>query len=186
MKNIGKRTMVLLLALWLLTVSMMGVLPVAADGADTDLLVYEIVDGAAVITGCDTSIEGLLVFPEDIEGCPITTIGEKAFVDCVELTYVVIPETVTTIGKSAFYSCKNLIEVEIPASVTSIGDDVFGNCTSLTSIPVVEDNPAYCDKDGVLYTKDQTQLLRMPSRHGTASYVIPDSVTTISSRAFFG
>ena len=63
----------------------------------------------------------------------VTTIGDSAFQDCVDLTAVTIPAYVTAIGKHAFSYCKALTEVTIPASVTSIGQS-FNDCTSLVSL----------------------------------------------------
>ena len=39
-----------------------------------------------------------------------------------------IPDNVTTIGDRAFEGCNNLTSVTIPNSVTSIGDEAFYGC----------------------------------------------------------
>ena len=58
----------------------------------------------------------------------VTSIGDKAFYDCYQLTSVTIPNSVTSIGESAFYNCNNLTSVTIPNSVTSIGNGAFSGC----------------------------------------------------------
>ena len=45
-----------------------------------------------------------------------------------------IPNSVTSIGDRAFGYCSNLTSVTIPNSVTSIGDMAFENCSSLTYV----------------------------------------------------
>ena len=64
----------------------------------------------------------------------VTSIGDRAFCNCYNLTSIEIPNSVTSIGNSAFAHCDNLTSIEIPNSVTSIGEKAFYNCFSVTSI----------------------------------------------------
>ena len=115
----------------------------------------------------------------------ITSISSYAFFDCSNLTSVEIPNSVTSIGEGAFYSCSGLTSVTIPNSVTSIGRMAFYTCSSLTSIDVAIDNTNYSSIDGVLFNKDQTSLIQYPGAKQGA-YTIPNSVTSIGERAFYG
>ncbi len=54
----------------------------------------------------------------------LTTIGEGAFRNCVNLQKVLIPDSVTSIGAGAFAGCTNLQEVVLPASA-AIAPDAF-------------------------------------------------------------
>jgi len=74
--------------------------------------------------------------PPTFEGIPVTSIGERAFVECTSLTRITIPNSVTSIGDSAFIDCTSLTGVTIPNSVTSIGDGAFVGCTGLTGITI--------------------------------------------------
>ena len=114
----------------------------------------------------------------------IITIGERAFEDCWKLTSVVIPDSVTTIGKGAFEWCESLTSVVIGGSVTTIGEDAFYWCTSLTSITVSENNTAYKDINGNLYTKDGKTLVQYAIGKTATIFTIPDGVETIGSSAF--
>lgn len=58
----------------------------------------------------------------------VTNIGDRAFLDCLYLTSITIPNSVASIGFEAFYNCSNLTSVTIPNSVTSIGVEAFYNC----------------------------------------------------------
>lgn len=66
----------------------------------------------------------------------VTSIGELAFVDCYDLTSVIIPSSITSIGESAFAYCSSLTSIDIPSSVISIGEVAFGHCSSLTTIDI--------------------------------------------------
>lgn len=76
--------------------------------------------------------EGIVCLPYGL-----TTIEEDAFLDCQEITKVIIPNTVRTIERSAFSCCYSLTEIEIPNSVTSIGEAVF-SYSGLTRIDLPE------------------------------------------------
>jgi len=113
----------------------------------------------------------------------VRTIGEYAFGHCIGLTDVDIPDSVTEIERSAFYGCRGLTEMSIPDSVTQIGGNIFCQCRRLRSIHVAENNPAYCDIDGVLYSKDREKLIEFPSAYAT-EYNIPEGVRSIGAFAF--
>ncbi len=66
----------------------------------------------------------------------VTSIGERAFEDCTNLTSIDIPNSVTSIGEEAFVGCEALTSITIPDSVTTIGDYAFSGCDSLTSINI--------------------------------------------------
>ena len=116
----------------------------------------------------------------------VTSIGYRAFYGCTSLTSITIPNGVTSIGTSAFSGCTSLTSITIPDSVTSIGWHAFSGCTSLVSINVADNNQVYCDIDGVLFNKDKTELVQYPAGKTSASYSIPNSVTSIGYRAFYG
>jgi hypothetical protein len=98
---------------------------------------------------------------------------------------VVIGNSVRSIGYGAFGGCTSLISVSIPSSVTSIGHFVFGLCAGLSSIAVSALNPTYSSADGLLFNKNQTQLILCPPGR-SGSYVIPNSITGIEAKAFYG
>ena len=75
-----------------------------------------------------------VVIPAEVNGLPVTQIGDSAFTQNDMLRSVVIPEGVTIIGKEAIKSCYRLETVVLPRSLHTIRDNAFRSCSSLTSI----------------------------------------------------
>jgi len=97
---------------------------------------YVLEDGGATITGYVEELSGDLVIPSELDGHPVTSIGEWAFKDCISLTGLTIGSNVASIGDLAFFACESLISVTLPDSVTSIGSLAFADCFSLSSVTI--------------------------------------------------
>ena len=102
----------------------------------------------------------------------VTSIGDKAFYKCSDLTSVTIPNSVISIGKEAFYGCNGLKSITIPNSVTSIAEGSFWCCYGLTSVTIPNSVTSIGDW-GFSYCN-------------FTSITIPNSVTSIGKDAFFG
>lgn len=76
-----------------------------------------------------------------------TTIGNEAFADS-SVEYVELFGSITTIGEGAFRNCLNLKTLTLPASLTSIGEGALDGCNNLTELIVLCD-PAILP-DGLL------------------------------------
>lgn len=113
--------------------------------------------------------------PDEYEGVPVTKIADFA---AVNLEYV----TKVSIGKN----------------VKEISDWAFANSKKITEFSVDEENPYFSSIDGVIYTEDMKILLFYPASGGiitekdadgneikSISYVIPEGVETIRSKAFY-
>lgn len=147
--------------------------------------------------------DAVVNIPSEINGTPVTTIGNAAFRDS-SVTSVTIPASVTEIGANAFAGCTNL------TSVTYGGD--WSNLTIQSGNPAVQDaaNEQLFDFE---FTPDNTAVIvtnykyngaaadvTIPSRYkgkpvttighaaffnsAVTSVTIPDSVTSISDDAF--
>ncbi len=114
----------------------------------------------------------------------VTSIGAYAFRDCLSLTNVTLPDGVTTIGDLAFTGCDSLTSITIPASVTDIVTADAFNAASLTDIYVDSGSERYTSVDGVLFSKDMTELICYPHGKTATSYAIPNTVKTINYSAF--
>ncbi len=75
--------------------------------------------------------------------------------------------------------------ITIGNNVTNMEEVDLSHCTSLTDFIVDENNKKYCSVDGVLYNKNQTEIIKFPKGRNDTSYVIPNSVTSIGEDAFY-
>ena len=68
----------------------------------------------------------------------VTSIGDYAFLGCVNLTDITIPDSVTRIGSDAFNGCTGLTEITIPGSIAEISMNAFTDCTGLMNVEIQE------------------------------------------------
>ena len=96
----------------------------------------------------------------------------------------IIENGVTSLGKYAF-SGSSVSSLSLSESVTQIAFNAFNNCYNLQNFEVNSKNPAFCSVDGVLFSKDQTTIVRFPRGRG-GEYIIPKGVTIVGDGAFNG
>ena len=176
-------------------------------------------DGNGVLTGLvDTDYTGELVIPEYVAGeriisigttalwdCyftsitipdSVTSIGDGAFYDCIDLASIYMPDSIISIGEHAFYGCNSLTSVTIPDSVTSIGNNAFEYCLGLTSINIP--NGVTNISEYTFYGCSNLTSITIPNNvtsiengafydcSNLTSITIPNSVTSIGNGAFYG
>jgi len=148
-------------------------------------LEYEIVGGRSVTITRYTGDATILSIPAQIQGLPVTAIGDRAFYNCISLTSITIPSSIISIGDYAFSECSGLTSIAIPSSVTYISDRAFWACYYLTSITVDDRNSAYASIDGVLFDKNIRTIIKFPAGKIAGNYSIPSSVTSITGDDVF-
>ncbi len=123
----------------------------------------------------------------------LTKIENSTFSDCTSLREITIPDSVTSIGGSAFSGCTSLESITIGSGVEQLDVDAFFkysnapvSCRRLANITVSPENKTYSSVDGVLFNKDKSELLAYPIGNKRSSYTIPDGVTKIDQKAFYG
>lgn len=114
----------------------------------------------------------------------ITTLSSSIFHGCKCLRNIHIPDTVTEIGAFAFQNCINIEEIIIPQNVSVIRNEVFDGCINLKDIIVDEYNKYFVSNNGVLFSKDKSELLAYPAGKKSTTYDIPDTVKKIYRSAF--
>ena len=115
----------------------------------------------------------------------VKTIQEGTFSSCNGFVDFIIPDNITLIEKSAFAGCSELTNISIPENVSRIENGVFTNCCGV-SISVSDNNPYYCDVDGILFSKDKTEIIAHANCRINPKYIIPETVKKIASNAFDG
>jgi len=139
-------------------------------------------------------------------GIPSQSVSGYMFADCAGLKKVTLPDGIETIGMEAFRNCVNLSELNLPDSVTGIGFRAFFGCRSLPpltlgkrlrhiacgaftgtrcALAVPDDHPFFRFEDGILYSKDGSELISCVSPPDGPCVVAPD-VKIIQDYAFWG
>lgn len=118
------------------------------------------------------------------DDCPQYTINSRAFYMNDVVSKVTVPEGVTGILNYVFSECKSLTVVNLPASVSLIDRSAFNNSNALTAININSANEKYKSINGVLYSKNGTQLLCYPKSKPDTHFTIPHGVLEIASGTF--
>lgn len=103
-----------------------------------------------------------IVIPDDLDGHPVVSIGDRAFDNCSEIRSVVISE-----------------------QITSIGVNPFTRCDKLMKIYVSPDHPVFSILEGVLFSKTDKRLICYPYSATDNGYDIPKGIRIIGDYAFF-
>ncbi len=120
----------------------------------------------------------------------VRRIANHAFSGCVGVKEIVLHDGIESIGKYAFSDCPALERIRIPASVKSIGNGAFsmtrhrGTICALRAVEVSPDSETFSSVDGVLLSKDGTQLICYPVGKEQEEYEIPAGVTFVAKGAF--
>lgn len=111
-------------------------------------------------------------------------LSDYLFMNSPKLSHIDIPYGVKKIGSSVFSGCRSITALYIPNNVTEFATTAFGGLNSLTEFTVSESSPVFCTMDGILYSKDQTQLICFPNAKNISSYSVPEFVTKINAVCF--
>ena len=150
------------------------------------------------------TLEEIYIAPGSAEIC------ENMLLDCAMVKKITAPSSVTTIGANAFKGCSALTTVTLSGIITSIGNSAFYDCAAINSVYIKDvetwcaitfgddyANPMrYANKLYILDSVTPITNLVIPggvtsipayafSSEAIESVIIPDSVTSISERAFY-
>ncbi len=159
----------------------------------------------------NTYTTGTITIPSNVNDYTVTTIGGYSFIGCNNITSIIIPNSVENIKGYAFtgdLKTENLISVksitipssvkyignyafsrtciesiQIPSKVSRIADSAFDSCNKLTSLSVDISNTTYDSRNNcnAIIETASNKLIA-----GISTTIIPNSVKSIGTRAFFG
>ena len=90
--------------------------------------------------------------------------------------------TVYHIDYKVFYNCQNIVKIEIPSSI-NVSYSSFHHFNKLTSIIVAPDHPTLSSEKGILYNKDKSKIIRVPTGF-KGEFKLLNSVKKIGQHAF--
>lgn len=106
----------------------------------------------------------------------VKTIDDSALYGSAAVTSLTLPEGLESIGVMGLGGI-SVSSIHIPSSVKSIGESFMVFAENLKEITLGEGNANFAMSNGMLLTKDMTELVLMPCIHD--NYQIPESVTTL-------
>lgn len=110
-------------------------------------------------------------------------IGEYAFNNCADLTYIELPLGLLTIGEYAFQNCKNLNELCIPESVKEIAYGVFSDCGKI-KLTYGGSNLSWIEMDFYPYQNVLIDFTYKKSVHGI--FEVPYGISKLGVGCFSG
>ena len=153
-RSISRILLTLLMSLSVISVSAYDIAAVNADGVT---IYYNKINNNTelAVTSCTDKYTGDVVIPETVtyqdNTYSVTSIGNSAFRNCLNLTSVNIPNSVKSINTRAFEGCTGLTSLSIGSGLTSIGNNAFDGCTGLISViipnsvkSIEQETFAYC------------------------------------------
>ncbi|MBQ8357683.1 MAG: leucine-rich repeat domain-containing protein [Clostridia bacterium] len=146
----------------------------------------------------------------------VTSLGSSAFSDCTALQSAILEEGIALhynkLNSNMFNGCSRLSSVSLPGGLTAIGANAFLNCTSLTEIAIPADVTSFgesafsgagltrvdyagtlADWCGMTFTNAAANPVSITgnlyiggTNTITATFAIPEAVTSIGAYAFYG
>lgn len=113
----------------------------------------------------------------------VKTIDDSALYGSAAVTSLTLPEGLESIGVMGLGGI-SVSSIHIPSSVKSIGESFMIFAENLKEITLGEGNANFAMSNGMLLTKDMTELVLMPCIHD--NYQIPESVTTLRDASASG
>ena len=115
-------------------------------------------------------------------------IWNYAFKGCSALTTIKLNSS-TSLGirTEAFANCTSLTTLNLTSNVYDFGASAVNGCSNLKTITVSTLNKHLCDVNGIVYSKDKTELVRCPPGHNTTIFnhsSFPSTLKEIGFEAF--
>ncbi len=113
-------------------------------------------------------------------------IGERALLGTA-ITRIVLPNGTYSIGKNAFPSRLQSVTLSKDTVLNGLSESPFGTCTGFTAFDVEPGSTHYSVVNGLLLSKDQTELIAVPyGKSDVSQETIPSTVKVLASGVFAG
>lgn len=111
----------------------------------------------------------------------LTYLGEEAFMGCVYLQSLNLSNIrLTELPTSCFSGCTKITDISLSATINALGDFAFYNCTNLRTVKFG------ISASGGVKNIGESAFENCKKLNSTTSTAIPDGLTTIGKRAYFG
>lgn len=146
--------------------------------------IEEISIPASVTDICHDAFSSCLLLKKvSIEEGDYLCVHNRAFVNCVDLKEIKLPESLDMIFSGAFCGCNRLQSLHIPAYTETIEPYIIEGCSNLKELTVAQGNRIYDSREGcnaIIETATDKLIA------GCVNTVIPESVKIIGEGAFKG
>lgn len=126
----------------------------------------------------------------DTESETLTFSGTGAMADSIisifrdyTIKNIVVDEGVTNVSWHMIGSCGPAANLVVSSTVEEMAVKGYRGINNLSFITVSEDNAKYCSQEGILYSKDKTELLLVPSQMPMRTFIVSEGVTHIGDYA---
>ena len=106
----------------------------------------------------------------------VTKLPNGAFSSMKALRYLEIPDSVESLKYVHFSYCTALETVRIGSGLKVLYEPTFDGCDNLKRFEISPANKTFCSVDGVIYSKDKTELIRLPLGYDGAYEVLPGTL----------
>ncbi len=120
----------------------------------------------------------------DFSQSHLVTIESKAFLNCIKLETMEIPQGVENVSEDCFKGCRGIKSLYISNNRFIIDFSLFFTMENLEYIEVSKENENYVTEDGVLYSKNKTRIIKYLNKE-EEEFIVPDTVTSIGNYAFY-
>lgn len=159
--------------------------------ANMDLTLKD--DGTYEVKGLGNYTNKNVIIPNKVNEIEVTSIGNNAFKDNIEIISVNIPDTVTNIGEYSFSGCSGLRTLTIGKMVNKIDKFAFSGNLGLKTVcynGTVEDwcnINIYNNSANPMMYADEFYMLNNNNEYEIVTTInIPESVTSIGKAQFYG
>lgn len=128
-----KRKLSVLLSFVFITTLLLFCLPSCSSGTreySSGAFRYTVENNEVTLTQYN-GVEANVTIPESIDGMPVVAIGTRAFMDCITIKSVTIPDSVVNIEFGVFFRCTSLESVTLGRGTRVIDSSVFHHCSKI-------------------------------------------------------